>query len=302
VEEHETTSGQRPTRMATEHPSADPPRNESQQNSGPLDSMTNPASVISAAIRAVPVVKYALGLAGVAAAASVVGAFVGSGPAAIITMAAMLLGMLFLYLVSVVTTGGEPKPLPLPAAVILWAVTLFICAMLFLFTTALAFGWPDNFARAMNLKQSIYAGLTTRPDPPVIAEPAPRPPIRPLRFERIAYVCAKAPGSRDACPNVDEIDYCFEPDRGNEFDVSSIRVTPLRERILNPGHTQSYLMQNRPDGGADWIPKSTKFCVRSHSDNGTTNAKVSVIEIVRGPDMPDKTFTNSLLPSDVELR
>jgi hypothetical protein len=36
----------------------------------------------------------------------------------------------FLYLISVITTGGEMKPLPVPAAVILWAVPIFICAML----------------------------------------------------------------------------------------------------------------------------------------------------------------------------
>jgi hypothetical protein len=131
--------------------------------SSSLNSLADPFKVISAAIAEVPAVRFALGLAGVAAAASVVGTFVGSGSAAIVTMVAMLLGMLCLYIVSVITTGGEVKPLPLHAAVVLWAVTLFMCAMLSLLTTALAFGWPDHFARTIHLETSIYAGLTSSP-------------------------------------------------------------------------------------------------------------------------------------------
>jgi hypothetical protein len=121
---------------------------------GPLD----PLKVVSAAIKAVPAVGLALGLAGVAAAAAIVGTFVGSGSAAIITMVAMLLGMVVLYMVSIITTGGEVRPLPLPAAVVLWAVTLFICSMLLFLTTSIAFGWPPNFARTLGVNGTIFQG------------------------------------------------------------------------------------------------------------------------------------------------
>jgi hypothetical protein len=116
--------------------------------------------VLSVAIKAVPAVGFALGLAGIAAAASIIGAFVGTGPAAIVTMVSMLVGMVALYLISVITTGGDIKPLPPPAALLLWAVTVFICTMLSFLTTAVAFGWPDNFAQAIGVKQTIYAGLS----------------------------------------------------------------------------------------------------------------------------------------------
>ena len=83
----------------------------------------DPLRVIAAAIQHVPAVAFALGLAGIAAAASIVALFVGKGPAPITTMSAMLIGMVMLLH----SFGGHDwqreGPVRLPAQVILWAVT-----------------------------------------------------------------------------------------------------------------------------------------------------------------------------------
>lgn len=135
-----------------------------------------PIKVISIASNAVPAVKFALGLAGIAAAASIVSTFAGSGLAAFATMAFMLLGMVALYLISVVTSGGKNGLLSPQATVILWAVTLYICFMLTFLTTALGFGWPAPFAKLIGVQQTITAFFSRSDSHSVTAPVTPAAP------------------------------------------------------------------------------------------------------------------------------
>lgn len=124
-------------------------------------------SVIQAAIKAVPAVSYALGLAGIAAAASIIGTFVGTGVSAVATMGLLLVGMVVLYLFSALTTqGNKHREVPLPAKVILWVITICVSILVICLTTAVTFAWPENLARLLGVERSTVAAiLSPLPDP-----------------------------------------------------------------------------------------------------------------------------------------
>jgi hypothetical protein len=76
----------------TRHKQSDKHRPHTNEDllASPLNALTEPLRVTSAAINEVPAVRFALGLAGIAATASIVATFVGSGAAAIVTMSTSL--------------------------------------------------------------------------------------------------------------------------------------------------------------------------------------------------------------------
>lgn len=98
-----------------------------------MANLIEPASILGKAIKAVPAVKYALGVAGIAAViAIIVGAWKIDYRVAIVGVIIMLIFMVILRIFAVVTTTGAA----LPATVFLWfCLVIFIAAVTCLFTS-----------------------------------------------------------------------------------------------------------------------------------------------------------------------
>jgi hypothetical protein len=134
---------------------------------GITDILTDPWAVLKAATRAVPAVGLALGLAGIAAAASIIRGFVGgSGQTVVVTLGFMLAGMLVLYLVAA-TYGVARRPVGPQARLLLWVVALFVSAVFALVLSALTFRLPEPMAELLGLSR-----------PPQVSEEPARNPDR----------------------------------------------------------------------------------------------------------------------------
>jgi hypothetical protein len=115
----------------------------------------SPLSLLNTAIQAVPSVRYALGLSGVAAAGAIITSLV-SGYTFMtpVTVGLVFLGMVVLILVSIVAAATVSKSSFFAGQVLLWAVTIFVVASLGLTISALAIGVPCHWNEL----------LTHRPD------------------------------------------------------------------------------------------------------------------------------------------
>lgn len=104
----------------------------------------NPITLYNKAVRAVPSVKYALGVAGiVAAGAMALAVSKGNAKVAILSFVAVMIGMCLL----VVFAAAANKMGRWPGFVLLWSVTILFVCMLTMTVTALAFGAPGNWAK-----------------------------------------------------------------------------------------------------------------------------------------------------------
>jgi hypothetical protein len=149
--------------------------------------------ILREAILAVPAVKYALGVAGVVAVASIIKMFGLDLWTAFAGAAVIFVLMVVLVVFARISKFG-PKDLRLPALVLMWSfLALMIAATTLLFTSAF-FGWPIRWPR---------------PDPP----PAP---VTLKRMEM--YIQRPGDGER--------VDSCLLVARGEEEDVPPIN--PLR--------------------------------------------------------------------------
>ena len=111
---------------------------------------SNPLSILSNAIKAVPAVKYALGVAGIAAAGAIVTTFAGGhSRTAIFLVALVFIGMILLFLFSNLVTSRSQSA-QIAGQVLLWAVTVFFVVFLLFTTTAAVAGWPCNWAGFLN--------------------------------------------------------------------------------------------------------------------------------------------------------
>lgn len=109
--------------------------------------------VLQLARQAVPAVDYALGAAGVAAAAAVVTTFLGRGQATLIILGAMLVAMLLLFAFASLVSA-KSKAAVRAGVMLLWAVTLFFCVFLVFTVTAVAFEWPRAWASLLGLQSA----------------------------------------------------------------------------------------------------------------------------------------------------
>lgn len=116
----------------------------------------NPFTLYTKAVRAVPSVKYALGVAGiVAAGAMALALFNGNSKVAILSFVAVLLGMcLLVVFAAAANTVGR-----WPGFLLIWSVTILFVSMLVMTVTALAFGLPSNWAK-------LIGAMDERPTPP----------------------------------------------------------------------------------------------------------------------------------------
>jgi hypothetical protein len=126
-----------PDRLVAEGPAKD-------DQGGKMD-LPNPLKLLEAARRAVPAVKYALGVAGVAIAAAIVISAVGNGRAAIIIMGGTLVAMVLLFVFSQLVAVKSPS-VNIAGIAMLWSVVFFFTAFMFFTISAFAFQWPRTWA------------------------------------------------------------------------------------------------------------------------------------------------------------
>jgi len=121
----------------------------------------SPLNVLDEARKAVPAVNYALGLAGVAAAAAIITSFVGHGPGAIIVIGASFVGMIILFIFSKLVVSTSPS-IQFAGVVLVWATLAFFGTFLVLTTTAVIFTWPCNWAELLDMTSACF-GPTPNP-------------------------------------------------------------------------------------------------------------------------------------------
>ena len=93
----------------------------------------------------VPAVKFALGVAGIAAAGAIVTAVLGQGRISIIVLGGVFVAMVLLFVFSRLVASNNPS-VNVAGTVLLWAVIIFFCSFLIFTTTAFAFHWPRAWA------------------------------------------------------------------------------------------------------------------------------------------------------------
>jgi lipopolysaccharide export LptBFGC system permease protein LptF len=113
----------------------------------------SPITVLKAALKEVPAVKYALGVAGVAAACAIVVGFLGTGRTAIILLGGMLVSMILLFVFAKLVTVGN-QAAARAGVVLMWAVTIFFCVFLLFTTTAVAVSWPSAWVAVLGLPRA----------------------------------------------------------------------------------------------------------------------------------------------------
>ena len=117
--------------------------------------MANPLLIIKEAISKVPIVKYALAVAGIAAAAAIVKSFQleGAQKFPIITIMVMLACMILLFLFSTLTRAKDPV-LKGCGYVLVVSTVLITCTAAFFLMTSVFFKWPTAIAEIVVTDQN----------------------------------------------------------------------------------------------------------------------------------------------------
>lgn len=124
----------------------------------------SPWKVLMAAREAVPAVDYALGTAGIAAAGSIVTAFLGKGKVSIIIFGAMLVAMVLLFVFARLVASTSPM-ITYAGYFLTWAVVLFFVTFLVFTATAMAIGQPTIWAGVLGVgKPSPIKGFVDQID------------------------------------------------------------------------------------------------------------------------------------------
>ncbi|MFZ1007050.1 MAG: hypothetical protein WAN65_09445, partial [Candidatus Sulfotelmatobacter sp.] len=121
-----------------------------------LTSSLSPIAIIREAIPKVPAVKYALGLAAIGAAGSIVVSFLGSSKTTIIVVAVTFVGALLTLAFSKLAISRSESSRR-AGEVMLWAVVLFFCIFLTFTVSAFATGMPIRWSIFIGIEPSIDA-------------------------------------------------------------------------------------------------------------------------------------------------
>jgi multisubunit Na+/H+ antiporter MnhB subunit len=134
----------------------------------------SPTAVLDRATKAAPVVKYAVGLTGVAAAIAIVrGLLPDVGFAA---MVPILVGAIVCMAVLLILSAAmKRQEAALVGTVFLWAVCLFIIAFMVLTISAIAIGQPRAWAETILPKHTVVVTAPVGPAPPPGATNATAP-------------------------------------------------------------------------------------------------------------------------------
>jgi hypothetical protein len=131
---------------------------------------TNPWSVLIYATDRVPALRYAIGVAGIAAAVSIVAALTqGYSIVTTISVGLLIVGMVVLYLFARLVTS-KATTVHNAGLVLMWTVVAFVIVFMVFTTTAVAVGWPCNWAELLHLRTFCDAPSPMLPKP---SSPAP---------------------------------------------------------------------------------------------------------------------------------
>ncbi len=140
-----------------------------------ITSMQAAWSILEQATAQVPAVRYAMGLAGIAAAAAIVTTLT-NGYSGITTLAVGLLivAMIVLYLFSYLVQS-KSKSVHYAGMTLMWAVVLVVIIFMGFTATAVAFSWPCNWAMIMKFRLSCGTpigpeSVTSGPPPSIFQE------------------------------------------------------------------------------------------------------------------------------------
>ena len=107
--------------------------------------------ILNEARKAVPAVKYALAVAGIAAAASIVSALVGQGRTALLLVGLVFVGMILVFLFSTLVASNS-RSVQIAGEVLLWAVLLFFITFLALTVSAFLINSPPAWVRFLGIE------------------------------------------------------------------------------------------------------------------------------------------------------
>lgn len=133
-----------------------------ENNNASSGSETGLFATLSAARKAVPAVDFALGVAGIAAAAALISIFLGKGTAGYIVLGITFLSMVLLLVFAGLVRSGS-RATSNAGTLLLWSVVIFFVAFLMLTLSAVVLSWPQNWATILGLVEKNAADkLTTR--------------------------------------------------------------------------------------------------------------------------------------------
>jgi hypothetical protein len=131
-------------------------------NRGPDSSSTNPLQTIREAMKAVPAVRYALGVVGVAAAASLIRAYFSSTQLAVYATVA-LLGLMVLLWGFAHLAGVPAKWLRYPASVLAWVIFVALASLPILLVSSVFFNWPKPFPELRTMFMATDSRISVPP-------------------------------------------------------------------------------------------------------------------------------------------
>ena len=122
-------------------------------------SYLSPMALLDKARKAVPAVNYALGVAGIAAAAAMVSWLVGKNNSGIILLSSSFVGMILLFIFSKLVVSTAPS-IQFAGVVLVWMILVFFATFLLFTTTAFVLTWPCNWAELLGVttKCSVSVG------------------------------------------------------------------------------------------------------------------------------------------------
>jgi hypothetical protein len=140
------------------------------------DDLSSPASILKQAIKAVPAVKYALGIAGIVASIAIISSFHIGLKVALLGTVVMLI--LMTVLVIFARLAAEKGPiLHYPALAFAWGSLILVMAVAIAFFTSVVWGTPKSF------RQFIESGSLTTPTPiPIGTLPIPTPNLEDVKL------------------------------------------------------------------------------------------------------------------------
>ena len=108
--------------------------------------LADPLRVLKQSIKAVPAVRYALGVVGVAAGASLIHAYFSSTRGAVYATVAMLALMVLLWIFAQLVRIS-PKSLKYPTLVLAWAIFIVAACLPITLISSVCFDWPKPFTQ-----------------------------------------------------------------------------------------------------------------------------------------------------------
>jgi hypothetical protein len=179
-------------------------------------------SLLKAAIKAVPAVKYALGVAGIMAAAAIGIGFFQSPAAAFLSAGAMLILMVLLVVFAAI--AASPSALKIPAMFLAWVLVLLFSGCSLMTVLSVFIDWPKKFP---DLVGQIRNVITLKPP----STPAVQSPEKPVEKVKDLEFVNKNITLADLGPSV------LEPLPAGISQAEQVRLLQQRPSLVLDGST-----------------------------------------------------------------